>query len=95
VHQGAAGYIVDPGLIIIWTDDDEAVFLARAPTHLHLRLMLAIWTDQGQGDLLRLTWKAYDGSKIRLRQSKIKRRVVLPVGAPLKGTLDAARRTSR
>jgi integrase len=26
----------------IWTDDDEAVFLARAPANLHLPLMLAI-----------------------------------------------------
>jgi integrase len=43
---------------------------------------------------LRLTWKAYDGSKIRLRQSKTKRRVVIPVGAPLNAMLDAAARTS-
>jgi integrase len=78
----------------VWTDDDEAVFLARAPAHLHLPLMLAIWTGQRQGDLLRLTWKAYDGSRIRLRQSKTKRRVVIPVGAPIKAMLDAAPRTS-
>jgi integrase len=38
----------------VWTADDEANFLAKAPTHLHLPLMLAIWTGQRQGDLLRL-----------------------------------------
>jgi integrase len=54
----------------VWTADDEANFLAKAPAHLHLPLMLAIWTGQRQGDLLRLTWKAYDGKHIRLRQSK-------------------------
>ena len=76
----------------IWTDDDEAAFLASAPAHLHLPLLLALWTGQRQGDLLRLPWSAYDGAKIRLRQSKGKRRVEIPVGAPLKAALDAATR---
>jgi integrase len=49
------------------TDDDEANSFAKAPPHLHLPLMLAIWTGQRQRDLLRLTWKAYDGTHIRLR----------------------------
>jgi integrase len=78
----------------IWTYDDETNFLAKAPPHLHLPLMLAIWTGQRQRDILRLTWKAYDGTHIRLRQSKTKRRVVIPVGAPLKAMLDATARTS-
>jgi integrase len=54
----------------IWTDADEAAFLEHAPAHLHLPLMLALWTGQRQGDLLRLSWSAYDGTRIRLRQSK-------------------------
>ncbi len=54
----------------IWTAADEAAFLERAPAHLHLPLMLALWTGQRQGDLLRLPWSAYDGKHIRLRQSK-------------------------
>lgn len=40
----------------IWTDDDEAAFLRTAPAHLRLPLLLALWTGQRQGDLLRLTW---------------------------------------
>jgi integrase len=78
----------------IWTADDEAAFLARAPAHLHLPLLLALWTGQRQGDLLRLPWSAYDGSTIRLRQSKTGARVVIPVGAPLKAALDAATKRS-
>ena len=54
----------------IWTAADEAAFLERAPAHLHLPLLLALWTGQRQGDLLRLPWSAYDGKHIRLRQSK-------------------------
>lgn len=75
----------------IWTDDDEAAFLKAAPKHLHLALMLALWTGQRQGDLLRLTWNAYDGQTLRLKQGKTGARVAIPVGAPLKVALDAAK----
>ena len=78
----------------IWTDDDEATFLERAPEHLHLPLILALWTGQRQGDLLRLPWSSYDGKTIRLRQSKTGRRVVIPIGAPLKAVLDQASKRS-
>jgi integrase len=78
----------------IWTADDEATFLKSAPAHLHLPLLLALWTGQRQGDLLRLPWSAYDGTHIRLQQSKTGIRVVIPVGAPLKSALDAAKRRS-
>jgi integrase len=78
----------------IWTPADEAAFLERAPAHLHLPLLLALWTGQRQGDLLRLPWSAYDGTHIRLRQSKGGRRVVIKVGAPLKAALDATPKRS-
>ena len=85
----------------IWSVDDEAAFLKVAPVQLHLPLLLALWTGQRQGDLLRLTWSAYNGSEIRLRQSKSVRRggrpvhVAVPVGAPLKAALDAAARSKK
>ena len=41
-----------------------------APAELALALMLALWTGQRQGDLLRLPWSAYDGAHIRLQQSR-------------------------
>jgi integrase len=78
----------------IWTAADEAAFLQSAPTHLHLPLLLALWTGQRQGDLLRLPWSAYDGARIRLRQSKTGRRIEIKVGAPLKAALDAALKRS-
>jgi integrase len=74
---------------MVWTDADEAAFLARAPKHLHLALLLALWTGQRQGDLLRLTWFNYDGTHLRLRQQKTGKRVVIPAGAPLRAALDA------
>ncbi len=78
----------------VWTEVDEAAFLAKAPRHLHLALILALWTGQRQGDLLRLPWSAYDGSRLRLRQRKTGARVVIPAGAPLRVALDAAQRRS-
>jgi integrase len=78
----------------VWTEVDETAFLTKAPKHLHLALILALWTGQRQGDLLRLPWSAYDGSHIRLRQGKTRSRVVIPVGAPLKAALDTAPRRS-
>jgi integrase len=74
----------------VWSVEDEAAFLEHAPAQLHLPLLLALWTGQRQGDLLRLPWSAYDGTHIRLKQSKTGARVVLPVGAPLKAALDVA-----
>ena len=70
------------------------VFLERAPAHLHLALMIGLWTGQRQGDLLRLPWSSYDGKHIRLRQSKGGRRIVVPVGEPLKIRLDATPKRS-
>jgi integrase len=78
----------------IWTAADEAAFLERAPEHLQLPLLLALWTGQRQGDLLRLPWSGYDGRLIRLRQSKTGARVVIPIGEPLKIKLDATPKRS-
>jgi integrase len=81
----------------IWSEEQEAAFLKNAPAHLHLPLLLGLWTGQREGDLLRLPWSAYDGTHIRLRPRKsITKRhprgvtVVIPVGAPLKAALDCA-----
>ena len=83
----------------IWTEADEERFLKKAPEHLHLALLLALWTGQRQGDLLRLAWTNYDGQFIRLRQRKGKggkgKRVTIPVGQPLKVALDAEKANRR
>jgi integrase len=74
----------------IWLMQDEAALKAVAPPHLWLAFLLAVWTGQRQGDLLKLTWSNYDGSHIRLEQSKGHRRVVIPVSIELKAALDLA-----
>jgi len=78
----------------IWTEDDIARFLAVASPGLAVATMLALWSGQRQGDLLRLPWSAYDGKHLRLRQSKTGRSVTIPVGKHLKAILDDADRIS-
>lgn len=72
----------------IWTEDLIARALASFPDHLRWALILALWTGQRQGDLLRLPWSAFDGSRITLRQRKRGKSVMVPVGSRL--TLELA-----
>jgi integrase len=76
----------------VWSDADEAAFLAIASPQMRLAFMMALWTGQRQGDILRLTWTAYDGHSIRLKQSKTGVKVTVPTGAPLKAILDTTPR---
>jgi integrase len=78
----------------VWTDADEAAFNRVASPNIKLALMLALWTGQRQGDLLRLTWRDYDGLWIRLQQSKTNVRLQIPVSRALKQALDEAKRSS-
>jgi integrase len=78
----------------IWNEDDIGRLLAVASPNIAMLAMLALWTGQRQGDLLRLPWSAYDGTYIRLRQSKTGRHVTIPVGIHLKHILDSANRIS-
>lgn len=84
---------------VIWTSPQVGAFLhQRQYAHLHLPLLLGLWTGQREGDILRLKWSAYDGQALRLKQRKGRRRgkrqnasaiVVIPVAEPLKAALDA------
>ena len=79
----------------IWSADHIKAFCAVASTELQAALLLALWTGQRQGDLLRLSWANYDGTHLRLRQNKGKKRVTIPVGLPLKAALDATKSAGR
>jgi integrase len=76
----------------VWSEQDIAAVLAVASNEIQLALILALWSGQRQGDLLRLPWSAYESPNIRLRQSKGGRRVAMPAGAPLRAMLDATAR---
>ena len=80
---------------LIWLPEHVAPFMRSAPIELQRALILALHTGQRQGDLLRLTWAAYDGKAITLRQSKSRRHgkagrlVTIPCTKALRRMLDA------
>jgi integrase len=81
---------------IIWLDSHISAFCGVASPELQFALLLALWTGQRQGTLINIAWTQYDGTHIRLqpnkqRRGKKKKRIVIPVGAPLKTVLDARR----
>jgi integrase len=78
----------------IWGQEQLAAFLGATSEPLQRALMLALETGQRQGDLLTLPWSAYDGTWIRLTQSKTGRRVNVPVTRRLRAVLDYTKRTS-
>jgi integrase len=78
----------------IWGEPEIAALLAVASQEIKLALVLALWTGQRRGDLLRLPWSSYDGTHVRLRQSKTGRCVTMPAGLPLKALLDGTERWS-
>lgn len=89
-ERGGRLYHVDRAEIV-WQEDHIAAFLKVASDELRLALLLALWTAQRQGDLIRLTWSQYDGSHIRFQQGKTKARVIIPIGDVLKSALDSCR----
>lgn len=72
----------------IWSSDQITKFLSVASQPLQMAMLLALWTGQRQGDLLKLTWHSYDGSFIRLKQGKKGKNVRIPVSGVLKSVLD-------
>ncbi len=76
----------------VWTDADVTAFLAVAPPQVRLPFLIALWTGQRQKDVLGLSWGRYDGSTIRLPQSKGHRRVTIPIADDLRLALDAEKR---
>jgi len=77
---------------IIWTEEQVQAFRKAASDKLWLAMQLARWTGQRQGDLIILTWSAYDGEHISLKQGKTGRRVRIKVHSELKALLDATKR---
>lgn len=75
----------------VWTPEQIKQFLGVASEPLQMAMLMALWTGQRQGDLLRLTWHAYDGKFLRVRQSKTGKRVRIPVAGILKRVLDEQR----
>jgi integrase len=79
----------------VWDADSLAALMLKASPAVALPCVIAKETGQRQGDILKLTWAAYDGDFIRLRQSKRGRHVTIPVTHELRAALEAAKATRK
>jgi integrase len=85
---------------IIWLPEHIAAFMKVAPIEMQRALMLGLLTGQREGDILRLSWSAFDGQRIVLRQGKARRRgklaplIEIPCTAALCRMLDGVDRVS-
>jgi integrase len=80
------------GHLAAWTREEADIAAANLPEPLRRAVVLARYTGQRRGDLVSLTWRAYDGSSIALRQQKTGTPLVIPAHPALKAELDAWKR---
>lgn len=78
----------------VWRAEHLEAFRAVASPEIRLALELALWTGQRQGDLLRLRWSNFDGSRLKLKQGKRGRIVDMPVARSLRQLLSGVERTA-
>jgi integrase len=78
----------------IWSEQQIEKFVANVLSHFVIAFMLALWTGQREGSLVKLRWSAYDGQNLTVEQEKNRngqppKFVVLPVKGEFKEFLDA------
>ena len=79
---------------MIWEPEHIEAFMAVANDEMKLAMMLALHTGQRHADIRHMAWGNYDGSAIRIRQQKARRKgktpplLTIPCTAALKETLD-------
>ncbi len=80
----------------IWLPENIDAFMRVAAIEMQRAMIIALHTGQRQGDILRLGWGNYDGSRITLRQGKsgFARQVEIPCTPALKQMLDGMPRIS-
>ncbi len=78
----------------IWTDETLARLFAVASEEIKAAVIMALWTGQRKGDILKAPWSDYDGSHIKVKQGKTGARVKIPAGAELRELLDSMPRIS-
>lgn len=72
-----------------WTSAEIATFIAKCTDWEWLVFCLGLYTTLRPGDLVKLTWFQYDGSRFTVRTSKTRKPLVITVHPVLKATLDA------
>lgn len=80
------------GHLQAWSEDAARTALERLPEAYRRVVVLALHTGQRRGDLIAMTWSAYDGATIRLRQQKTGTSLVIPAHPALRAELEEWKR---
>jgi integrase len=56
--------------IAVWSEEEIRLFLSHCPAWLKTAVLLALYTGQRREDIVKMAWDAFQGSIIRVRQSK-------------------------
>jgi len=82
------------GELAAWPEAALADALTQLPEPYRRAVLLAVYTGQRRGDLIRLSWAQYDGASIRLRQGKTGAALVVPAHRELRALLETWRQTT-
>jgi integrase len=77
-----------------WIDNEDQVVLNSATGGLRVGVALGMFAAMRLGDVINITWSAYDGQTIQWRQGKTDNPVWLPAHRELRAILDHTPRTS-
>lgn len=87
------------GHLAAWTAEEADIAAAGLPEPLARAVVLGRYTGQRRGDLIAMTWHAYDGATLRVQQQKGRGAahlapLAIPVHPVLKAAIDAWKRTA-
>lgn len=77
-----------------WTREECAAVLSAATGPLKVAIALGMFAGLRRGDVVRVTWNAYDGQNIEFRQGKTGDSVWLPATSSLQAILDTTPRVA-
>jgi integrase len=56
--------------IVVWSDEEIALFLKTCPAHVLTPVMIALYTGQRREDVAKMEWTQFQDNIVRVRQSK-------------------------
>lgn len=80
--------------IVVWSDEEIALFLTFAPLHVRTAVLLAVYTGQRLKDVAMMPWSDFQGDIIRVRQSKTGTLLDIACHPVLRAHLDTLPRQS-